>query len=153
MGPSRRIRSLGLREQRAWLTTFHPQLKVLVSGDVLTAEGVIQPTQISRAYQCVFKYRYKHQPEVRVMSPALRRRTSGEPIPHTYQADQPCLFVPNTREWNSSKKIAFTLVPWTALWLFYYEAWHATGEWLGGGVHPPERVRAMTRPSREEREN
>ncbi|EKK00114.1 hypothetical protein RBSH_04450 [Rhodopirellula baltica SH28] len=22
------------------------------------------------------------------------------------------------------------------MWLMYYEFWHATGEWLGGGEHP-----------------
>ena len=29
-----------------------------------------------------------------------------------------------------------TIVPWASLWLYYYEVWHATGEWLGGGEHP-----------------
>jgi hypothetical protein len=34
-------------------------------------------------------------------------------------------------------RIADTIVPWLILWLFYYEIWHVTGEWKGGGVHPP----------------
>jgi hypothetical protein len=29
-----------------------------------------------------------------------------------------------------------SIVPWTSLWLYYYEIWHATGEWLGGGHDP-----------------
>jgi hypothetical protein len=29
-----------------------------------------------------------------------------------------------------------TIVPWAALWLFFFEEWLATDEWKGGGVHP-----------------
>lgn len=25
---------------------------------------------------------------------------------------------------------------WASLWLFFYEVWLATGDWLGGGEHP-----------------
>ena len=34
--------------------------------------------------------------------------------------------------------IADTILPWTSLWLYFYELWHATGQWLGGGEHPGE---------------
>ena len=30
-----------------------------------------------------------------------------------------------------------TVVPWTSLWLFYFEDWLASNEWKGGGEHPP----------------
>src|SRR5438034_3968094 len=29
--------------------------------------------------------------------------------------------------------------PVACLWLYYYEVWHTTGEWLGGGLHPSAR--------------
>ncbi len=29
-----------------------------------------------------------------------------------------------------------TIVPWTALWLFYFEEWLESNEWKGGGEHP-----------------
>lgn len=29
-----------------------------------------------------------------------------------------------------------TIVPWTMLWLFYFEEWLASGDWKGGGMHP-----------------
>ncbi len=35
--------------------------------------------------------------------------------------------------------LADTILPWASLWLFYYEVWLATGEWVGGGEHPGER--------------
>ena len=37
---------------------------------------------------------------------------------------------------DSADVISETIMPWLALWLFHYEAWHATGEWLGGGQEP-----------------
>ena len=29
-----------------------------------------------------------------------------------------------------------TIVPWTTLWLFYFEDWLSSDEWKGGGLHP-----------------
>jgi hypothetical protein len=31
--------------------------------------------------------------------------------------------------------IATTILPWTALWLYYYELWLDTGKWLGPSSH------------------
>lgn len=74
-------------------------------------------------------------PEVRILSPTLKER-DGEPIPHVYPGNRLCLYLPFSGEWCSNKFLADTVVPWISLWLFYYEAWLATGEWLGGGKHP-----------------
>ncbi|SJM35583.1 conserved hypothetical protein [Mesorhizobium delmotii] len=32
-----------------------------------------------------------------------------------------------------------SIVPWTSLWLFYFEDWLTDGEWRGGGEHPIHR--------------
>jgi len=55
-------------------------------------------------------------------------------VPHTYIGDCLCLYYPDYDEWTSAMYIAETIVPWISLWLMYYEAWLATGEWLGGGI-------------------
>lgn len=103
----------------------------------LLATGVIQPTELSQAYRVRIEYAEGEAPEAHIVSPALRPREDGGPIPHVYPGPRPCLYLPDADEWNSSKAIAITIVPWLALWLFFYEVWHATGEWCGGGVHPP----------------
>ena len=46
--------------------------------------------------------------------------------------DELCLYYGN--QWDPGELIATTIVPWTSEWLEYYELWHATGLWLGGGV-------------------
>jgi hypothetical protein len=42
--------------------------------------------------------------------------------------------LPGSGEWTNRKLIATTIIPWLMLWLLYYELWHATGIWQGGGV-------------------
>ena len=54
------------------------------------------------------------------------------PFLHADRIKTPTLFL-------GGQKFAETIVPWACLWLYYYEVWHATGEWLGGGLHPSAR--------------
>jgi hypothetical protein len=37
---------------------------------------------------------------------------------------------------STSTFIAYTILPWTSLWLYFYELWLVTGQWMGGGKHP-----------------
>ena len=82
---------------------------------------------------------------VTVIDPLLHRRTEdpADPIPHHYpnscRPELPilCLYDPLANQWNQSRAIATTIVPWTIDWLACYEGWLATGEWSGGGRHPP----------------
>lgn len=92
-----------------------------------------------------FHYLYAPFPEVTVLSPSLSRRPEQPdvPIPHIYtdpDRDQPvlCLFDPRAKGWGPHQAIADSILVWTASWLRFYEAWHATGVWTGGGAsHGP----------------
>ena len=44
-------------------------------------------------------------------------------------------------EFSRYKLLANTVIPWIVEWLFYYEIWLTTGEWLGGGEHPQSEKR------------
>jgi hypothetical protein len=46
--------------------------------------------------------------------------------------------MPRAGQWTPEKSIAATIVPWTILWLFYFEEWLLSNEWKGGGFHPEE---------------
>ena len=95
--------------------------------------GVLRPTDISVRYGLTISYRLGVRPRVYVTAPELMPRGEAE-IPHLHADGTLCLHLPG--EWNSTMAIAETIVPWAALWLYYYEVWHATGEWCGGGAHP-----------------
>lgn len=109
--------------------------------------GLLQPTDLSCQYETQISYRLGQWPKVRILNPPIRKRADGGAAPHRYADGTLCLFRPKYGEWSSGLAIADTIVPWTALWLYYYEVWLATGEWVGGGEHPPPRKQ----PSHKER--
>jgi hypothetical protein len=120
-----------------------PSLTVQLSGDRLVIAGEVQPGELFETYQVRIIYTSGGVPEAFVIEPALRPRDDGQQIPHVYPGPRPCLYLPGAREWTSEKLIAETVIPWLMLWLEYYELWHATGDWQGGGEHPqPEGARA-----------
>lgn len=67
--------------------------------------------------------------------PYIGTRVNGKKVPHMFNNGSLCLFYPKDLEWKYTDSWAGTLIPWTALWLYYYEIWFVTGEWLGGGIH------------------
>lgn len=83
-------------------------------------------------------------PLVMVVRPLLRggRERPEDAPPHVYPNPACpllpllCLFHPPTDRFDPRRdSVADTIVPWTVEWLACYEAWLATGEWLGGGVN------------------
>jgi len=133
----RNRRSLSVHEQYAYMRQICPGFKCKVQNGSLICVGTIQPFPFTESYAVRITYRVGASPKIYVDTPALRRREPSERIPHTYEGDRPCLFFPpDESEWSSRKVIAQTIVPWLAMWLFYYEIWLSTGEWQGGGTHP-----------------
>ena len=69
------------------------------------------------------------------VKPHIGARVDGKKVPHMFHNGSLCLFYPKYSEWKYSDSWAKTLIPWTCVWLYYYEIWLTTGEWLGGGIH------------------
>lgn len=97
--------------------------------------GCVQPSELSEKYKIKIEYSLGEKPDVYVLSPPLRRREPNEPIPHMYEQKRLCLFHPPSHDWTAADPIADTIIPWASLWLYYYEIWFLTGEWLGKGIH------------------
>lgn len=110
-----------------------------VSSGVLTWEFYVRPSPISRRYHLRLTYRNGDVPRVIVLAPDLELLTSGRRLPHVYYAYSPlslCLYLPGSGEWTATQSLSETVVPWTALWLMYFEDWLLTDDWKGGGKHP-----------------
>jgi hypothetical protein len=75
-----------------------------------------------------------------VERPDLVELAEGRKLPHVYQQNPArlCLYLPGTGEWQPWMRIDQMIVPWTSLWLYFFEDWLATDEWKGGGKHPDE---------------
>lgn len=100
--------------------------------------GKIKPTALSKEYTVFLSYRFNKSPKVWIIGDELEKLDDTN-FPHKFDINpknkmvQICLY--RYSEFNSSKLIANTIIPWTVEWLYYYELWLATGEWLGGGEH------------------
>lgn len=132
-----RIATIGLHEQRMWMTQLHPSLRCWISKrsgqTVLVCRGSVQPTPMNASYRVRIEYAIPNRPRVWVEEPKLRRRKPEQRIPHSFADDRPCIF---HTDFQSDMPLATTIVPWLWYWLFFYESWLVTGEWQGGGVHP-----------------
>lgn len=101
--------------------------------------GKIRPTVLSKEYTVILTYHPGASPKVWVVGDDLEKLDDIN-FPHKFDVDvekkmvRICLY--RHSEFNSSKLLANTVIPWTIEWLYYYELWLTTGEWLGGGEHP-----------------
>ena len=128
-------RGLTVPQQALKMKTLYRNFDCSLKPDAVVSTGSIRPSALSEDYRVQIAYKLGEAPKVSVLAPKLRRRADGEAIPHIYSEDRLCLYLPRSGEWHAGKFIAETIVPWTSLWLYNYEVWHVTGEWLGGGIH------------------
>lgn len=127
---------LSVDRQIALMRIHWSGLETRRRGGGLKSVGLLHPSVLTGEYLVRIEYRFGWLPSTFVDSPLLIGRPGQLRVPHTYGPDQPCLFYPKRREWSSTMAIANTIVPWLAEWLVFYELWHVTGSWLGGGIHP-----------------
>ncbi len=112
-----------------------------IKRNTIIINGHLRPTSRSENYNFILEYTLNKNPKVRIISPSLKRNNKGEEIPHMYGQKHLCLYKPKYQEFKSSDFLSETIIPWIALWLYYYEQWHITGKWLGGGEHPTQKKR------------
>lgn len=101
----------------------------------VTWVGPIKPTPMSDEYRVSISLRPGFRPVVKVLQPPLRIREGATCLPHFYPHDN-SLCLHEAHEWKSTHFVADCIIPWTSLWLYFYEIWLITGSWEGGGTHP-----------------
>ncbi len=136
-------RPIPLAEQVMEMRRYFPNFRTHWYRNVVRWVGELQPRAISQRYRVKIIHQLHKNPAVYVLNPPLVPGQDGK-IPHTYPGKRLCLFHPRRQEWSQHMLVAKTIVPWTCLWLSYYECWQATGEWLGGGEHPALRGRMQS---------
>lgn len=96
------------------------------------------PDPLGRLYDLRIAQAPRRRPRVYVDAPDLRGIAGGRRLPHVYSQSPVslCLYLPGTGEWEPWMPIDRTLVPWSILWLGYFEDWLHSDDWKGGGVHP-----------------
>lgn len=125
---------ISLAEQVIMMKRYFPDFDTRWHKNIVRWVGEIQPRELSQRYRIKIIHQLHKMPEVFVLRPQLVADV-GSTIPHTYPGNRLCLYHPKRQEWSQQMHVATTIVPWTSLWLNYYELWQVTGEWLGGGEH------------------
>ena len=121
------------------MARLFPVYKARLGKDRLSFIGNIAPFGCADTYRVHIDYRMRSRPSVWVLTPPLHSIGDGIAIPHTFSDGSLCLHIPG--QWQSDMTIAEYIVPWIAEWLFYYEVWLATGEWIGGGAAHARKIK------------
>jgi len=112
--------------QQAWIARRFPAFRCGARRGALGCKGPLQPRLASPVYVIEVRYGSTDVPRVRVIKPALVKDA-----PHLYGDGSLCLYWPHEWWWTGNELIADTIFPWAADWLYFYELWLDTGEWLG----------------------
>ena len=138
------IKPLSIGIQAANIKRLFPDSIINTTHDrVLTWSYDIKPSPLGDTYKIKLEYNITGIPMVYVTNPKPLTLAKGEnKLPHCYDQKKQhlCLYLPFSGEWNRSKLLVHTIIPWTYDWLYHYEIWLGTGEWTGGGVHPLNNV-------------
>lgn len=94
----------------------------------------LNPKNISRTYDVKIAFT-EFGAKIYVVNEVLKVAEQRKKLPHVYdhKAQQLCLYSISNKEWSSRQLIVKTIIPWASEWLFYYELWLISGDWLGGG--------------------
>lgn len=98
----------------------------MTRNEGLIWKGTLQPTLESSSYTMRIQHSIRRIPRVFVDTPQLH-----DDAPHRYRDGSLCLYWPEEWAWAPDKSLASTLIPWAAMWLYYYEIWMFCGKWLG----------------------
>lgn len=107
----------------------YPQFHSTVKGVCVTFTGELMVKPELPTYTISVEYRGGQKPLVHVISPAL-----VENAKHTYSDKSLCLYHPDNFNWHSSRLVAKEIMQWTIAWIYFYEYWLQSGEWIGPEV-------------------
>ena len=131
-------REIQLIVQAKKLQSYFPDSKYTIRQNILVWKGYLQPTYLSTKYLIKVVYQREKQPNVCVLEPKSLILAEGKSkLEHVYDTNKQhlCIYYKRAKEWDKTKFIAETIIPWTSEWLLHYEIWVATGTWHGGGIH------------------
>ena len=112
--------------QRSAMCSKFPDFRCRKKGDGLVFTGTLSPGENSPSYKIRVEYIPSQYPKVLVLSPEIHPEA-----PHRWKDKSLCLFNPRSFYWHPNYLVAKYTIPWTALWLFFYEGWLETGIWYG----------------------
>jgi hypothetical protein len=81
-------------------------------------------------YTVSVHYRGSLSPIVKILNPPLVQN----PPHYYYKTNTICLYHPDNYKWRKGNLIAANIMSWTIAWIYFYEYWLQTGNWVGPEV-------------------
>ena len=135
-------RPISLALQKIRLQQTYTKLidNIEISRNCLSCRIRLKPSECSRVYHILIKYKLKKNPEAWIIKPEIENFHGKRP-PHIYKYNKKgfakiCVFCPQYKEWDGTKMLlSKAFVPWIVTWLNTYEYRILTGEWYYDEVH------------------
>lgn len=106
-----------------------PQFSHVIAGKKLIFVGTLNVCESIQEYKIKVVYNGNIAPQVFVISPQLVDHPK-----HVYKEGCLCLYHSDNFKWNAHKLIAKEILQWTCAWIYCYEYWLQSGEWIGPEV-------------------
>lgn len=132
-------RKLSVVEQFVSLKRLYPAEDLKLEPKKFVWIGYLKSSPLGNSYKIKIVFDKDKGPDVFVVDPVKLPLAEGKAkLEHVYdqQKQRLCLYYFDDRGWNKTKLLSNTIIPWTIEWLYHYEIWLITSEWLGGGKHP-----------------
>ncbi|MDA8587206.1 hypothetical protein N9L47_13240 [Rhodobacteraceae bacterium] len=108
-----------------------------------------QSNPLGRIYTIEIQFMAGSAPTIFVRDPNIQLLAGDRDLPHIYHNPTSlCLYQPKNQQWRPTLRIDQTIVPWTVLWLFFFEEWLESDEWKGEGEHPDPHDGSYSRSTR-----
>jgi hypothetical protein len=154
---------LSVDKQDAAIRRLFPDFRLTTqSGWIGVWEGPLKPASKTYKVRIVYFRRTifdgwrlaNDYVTVHVVDPLVGEEISASKkrLPHIYWNKRNpawpalCLWDPVELFWTPEMSIATTIIPWASEWLFFFEYWQISGEFLGPGRHPPTRHEECLKP-------
>jgi len=110
----------------------------VIGKDSFYWEFDVKPFPFSKIYQVLLIWDFsQNNPKVYILNDEVHIVAKERIIPHLYSQDklQLCLYKPSYNQFSMNMSLCKTIIPWTYLWISYYEEWVYSDKWKGGGIH------------------
>lgn len=109
----------------------YPQFKAKKNEDgTIVFIGNLQVKPELPVYTIKIIYKGNFRPQVFILDPI-----PDPEAPHIFSdSESLCLYHQKDYKWNKKKLIATDIMGWVAGWIYFYEYWLQSGEWIGPEV-------------------
>jgi hypothetical protein len=104
---------------------YFPDFKYRRKGNNVVFTGDLFVTPEIPIYTVSIECGIDISPIVKVKNPVLHPKA-----PHIFKGKCLCLYHKNNFRWDDKKLITNEIIHWTISWIYFYEYWLQSGEWV-----------------------